>query len=164
MKTLCVRPEWAMPITVGMKTVECRTWRTKYRGDLLICSSARKTDGCVCGSGLCVVSLDSIEPFTKKHLFSAVMEADDMPDDAYAWILTNCRMVEPFPVKGRLNLFEVPDEDIHIIGEPTPELVERYLLPLVHRSKDSTAEDMWLWVYAEMDWPWTSSAEAALNG
>lgn len=152
MKALSVRPEWAIPIVVGMKTVECRTWKTSYRGDLLICSSSKPTDGCVHGHALCVASLDSIEPFKKKHLYDAVMDDLDMPDEAYAWVLSNIRMVEPFPVKGKLNLYDVPDENIQIVGEPSPELVERYIIPLVYRARNSEADEMWQWVYSEMGW------------
>lgn len=38
MKVLSVKQPWAEFIASGRKTVETRTWRTKYRGPLLICA------------------------------------------------------------------------------------------------------------------------------
>lgn len=40
MKALSVQPYWATSILQKTKTVECRTWKTDYRGDLLICASS----------------------------------------------------------------------------------------------------------------------------
>lgn len=41
MKALSVKQPWAALIASGQKTIETRTWPTKYRGALLICSSAK---------------------------------------------------------------------------------------------------------------------------
>ena len=40
MKALSIIPWYAMDILEGYKTVECRTWKTNYRGPILICSSS----------------------------------------------------------------------------------------------------------------------------
>ena len=40
MKALSIQNPYAHIILCGEKTIENRTWKTKYRGDLLICSSA----------------------------------------------------------------------------------------------------------------------------
>lgn len=41
----------------------------------------------------------------------------EMPDKpAYAWLLKDMRPVRPFPVKGRLHLFDVPEEQIEDIS------------------------------------------------
>ena len=40
MKALSVKPPYATQILMFMKTVECRSWKTDYRGDLLICASS----------------------------------------------------------------------------------------------------------------------------
>ena len=44
MKALSVKQPWASCIIDGGKTVECRTWKTSYRGPLLICSSKGDID------------------------------------------------------------------------------------------------------------------------
>ena len=41
MKALSVHPVFAMKIFSKEKTIELRTWKTDYRGDLLICSTQK---------------------------------------------------------------------------------------------------------------------------
>lgn len=115
MKAISIRQPYAHFIMCGKKDIECRSWQTSYRGDLLICASANpKIKNTIPGHALCVARLDSIESFTKDHLDRACMS--DMPDGkAYAWHFTDLRLIEPFPVKGKLNFFEVPNEKIKIL-------------------------------------------------
>lgn len=152
MKALSLRPEWAMPVALGQKTVECRTWKTDYRGPLLICASSKPLDGCIHGHALAVVNLDAIEKFNRGHLWDAMMDFDEMPRDAFAWMLSNAQMVEPFAVKGKLHLYEVDDSLVHVLGKPTRKLVERHYLPLVHRTRNSEADAIWAGVFADMGW------------
>ena len=105
MKALSILPYWAMEILEGYKTVECRTWKTDYRGTIVICSSSRKTHRCIAGHALCLADIVDIVPFKRKHLKDA--EMDVMPDvPCYAWILENIRPIVPVPVKGKLHLWE----------------------------------------------------------
>lgn len=68
------------------------------------------------GHALCVARLDSIEPFKKEHLEGACM--GDMPEGkCYAWHLTDIRAIYPFPVKGKLNFFNVDDSLIKIVDD-----------------------------------------------
>lgn len=88
----------------GTKNIEYRTWDTKYRGDLLICSSANpQVPGTMSGCALCVVELVDIQY--------------DPERDVYEWHLDNVRKIKTFPVKGKLNLFEVDDALIHFADE-----------------------------------------------
>jgi hypothetical protein len=118
MKALTVLQPYAAFIDAGQKTVECRTWRTDYRGDLMICAGARWADGDYMipadkidlyqrGVSLCVVELYDCVPFTKDHVDAAIME--NVPDvPCYAWLLRNVRQIpEPFPVKGKQGFFNV---------------------------------------------------------
>jgi hypothetical protein len=43
-KGLSVKQPWAGFIADGRKTIETRTWKTDYRGPLLICASARRDE------------------------------------------------------------------------------------------------------------------------
>ena len=108
MKALSVHPVYAMCIVTGQKTVECRSWTTSYRGDILICSTAKKEKGTIPGHALGVVTLQDIVPFQRKHLKGAMMD-EYYPED-YAWILTNPRVIKPFPVKGKLSLWTCEHE------------------------------------------------------
>lgn len=128
MKALSLRPYWATEMLCGNKTIECRAWKTDYRGDLIICSSAKREPGCISGHALLICKLVSIEPFTKKHLKQAGME--EMPEKpSYAWILDDMRVIYPVPVKGKLHLFDldiaptvipesITDEELCAIFDP----------------------------------------------
>lgn len=108
MKALSIHPVYAMCIVTGQKTVECRSWTTNYRGDILICSTAKKEKGSIPGHAIGVVTLKDIVPFQRKHLKGAMM--DEYSPEDYAWILTNPRVIKPFPVKGKLSLWTCEHE------------------------------------------------------
>lgn len=128
MKALTVHPIYAMKIVTGIKTVECRTWKTDYRGDILITSSAKKFKGTIPGHVLGVVELVDVVPFKKEHLQAADMIG--MPDvDSYAWILKNPRVIKPIPIKGKLSLWEsgLSYDDLMILPEPKNEEEDKEL-------------------------------------
>ena len=68
MKALSLLPYWAMDILEDYKTVECRTWKTDYRGTIVICSSIRKQHRCIASHALCLADLVDIVPFKKSIL------------------------------------------------------------------------------------------------
>lgn len=104
MKALSVRQPHANRIASGEKPIETRTWTTKYRGDLLICSS-KTGQGEPKGVALCVVELVDIRPMKPSDEEAACVK---IYPRAKAWILENLRpLKEPFPVKGELGLYEV---------------------------------------------------------
>lgn len=121
MKALTVHPAYAMCIVTGQKTVECRTWKTSYRGPVLICSSAKKMHGSIPGHALGVVDLVDVVPFAREHIAPSM--EDGMIYNAYAWILKNPRCIEPLPVKGKLSLWNF-DQDEKIVYLPKPETEE----------------------------------------
>jgi len=110
MKALSIHPYFALEIFFLEKTVECRTWKTSYRGDILICSSAKKFKDTIPGHALCVVRLKDIVPMKKEHLEAALMYEDEYNRNQYAWILDDVRVIKPFPVKGKLSLWECDHE------------------------------------------------------
>ncbi|MBQ3335494.1 MAG: ASCH domain-containing protein [Eubacteriaceae bacterium] len=114
MKALSLRADYAWDVMTLEKTEEYRTWNTKHRGDLLICSTQQKMRGFVSGHALCVVS---------------VTDVTYEPDDGiYTWFLDYRYPVVPFSVKGRQRLYNVDDALIKpaITGESTPEEKEAY--------------------------------------
>lgn len=120
MKALSIHPWYACRIFAGQKTVECRSWKTGYRGDLLICSTAHLQKDTIPGHALCVVNLADIVPFTKSHLADACMKPSDYKDGMYAWILDNLRYIRPIPLKGKLSLWTY-DGDIEYLQKPETE-------------------------------------------
>lgn len=136
MKAISIKPHFAHQILCGTKTTEYRTWQTKHRGDLLICSSAApKEKGTISGHALIVCRLAVVEPLSKRELKQ--IGIDEQPEKPiYGWRLTDFRTIKPFPVKGKLNLFNVDDKLIeyideeHMTGKELDETFNRYFKPL----------------------------------
>ena len=110
MKALSIHPEYAMNIVKGLKTIEVRTWTTRYRGDLLICATAKKGKGLISGHALGVVTLADVVPMKREHAKAAMVSPYEYWGDCYAWILENPRPIKPFPMKGKLSLWECSHE------------------------------------------------------
>ena len=109
MLALSVRQPWASLIAWGEKTVEVRSWRTAYRGPLLIYASGRDVDadGLLLPAGYLIArcELVDVRPLTTADLESACME--ELPDGpCFAWVLADAAEVEPRPAKGKLHLWE----------------------------------------------------------
>ncbi len=108
MKAISIKNPYATSILHGTKTDEYRSWDTKHRGDLLICSSAAPIiSGMLSGYALCVVTLADT--------------TYNAEENVYEWHLTNVREIKAFPVKGKLNLFEVDDSLIQYLNEKKEE-------------------------------------------
>lgn len=123
MKALSVRQPYANMIAYGKKTIEVRSWITTYRGPLLICASVtidrearipfflRARDmfeprGCA----VCTTNLVGVRRLEQADATAAMFDPERWrpSDKYYAWVLENTRLLEePFPVKGKLKLFDV---------------------------------------------------------
>ena len=119
MKALSVRGDYIMQIIEGTKKIEYRTWQTKYRGPLLMCSTTKKVAGAVPGHAICVVNLKSIE-------------WDDF-DEEFHWNIELKDLIEPVPVKGQLKLFNVDDSMITSIEDK--KAWEAKIKPLIYMPK-----------------------------
>ena len=109
MKALSIKEPWASLIIDGKKTIELRTWRTNYRGLIMIHRSG-KNSGMI---GLAEI-MDIIEIESLDH-FRLLRDKHHAPDEfykekLYGWILENARHVELIPCKGRLGLWEPSTE------------------------------------------------------
>lgn len=150
MQAISLRPEWAMPVMLGWKSIECRTWKTDYRGDLLICSSSKPLALTIDSHALAVVELIDIVPFEKNHLEDAFME--EMPEkSSFAWILDNLRWIKPFKQKGKLHLFEVDDSLIEILPDEMSnvECLRTYYEPLMNFGRNEKERLQWEEIVAE---------------
>ena len=118
MKALTLHPYYAGLIFSGKKTVELRTWRTDYRGDILITSSAKKYSGTIPGHALCIAELYDICEMSKDLCQDAGVDWSEIKPafDLYAWKLRNIRIIEPIPVKGKLSLWNYDGTPPKIIG------------------------------------------------
>jgi len=103
MKALSVKDPWATAILTGEKTIELRSWPSSYFGDLLICaSSSPKTENS--GKALCIVKLAGFREMQESDEKASLCDYDGC---SYSWILENVRPIKPFPVKGKLKLYDV---------------------------------------------------------
>ena len=100
------------------KQIEVRTRNINYRGDLLICSSAKPFSfihpaGVTCGLvELCDVK--RVEDFTPYDWELTCIPEDQRPRTGYGWMMRNPRRVVEMPVKGQLGIYNiiVPKGDI----------------------------------------------------
>lgn len=133
MKALSVRQPWALEINDGIKALEFRTWKTHYRGPLLICASSHdpglwvtvealdeqgneieETLPLPVGCAMCVVDLKDVRPMTREDAKEYGIKFSPF---TFAWEIEVLYSVQPDPIKGKLNLFEVPDETITPLEE-----------------------------------------------
>lgn len=123
MKTIAIRHPWAALIADGGKTVEVRSWKTSYRGPLLVVASGKPMqlealDGEVVHLPtqvqVCIVDLLDVRPMTEADAEAACC---DFEPGAYAWHVAHRCDVMPVTHRGRLNLYQTPDDSI----TPLPE-------------------------------------------
>lgn len=139
MKALSLKQPWADLVVDGRKTIELRTWKVSYRGELAIHASQsihleacqgfgldarRKVTGAVIGivELADIIELDEarFEATKDQHLASGYFRAP-----IYGWVLMHPqRLEQPIPVGGRMGLFNVdlilPTQSQNQAVEPEP--------------------------------------------
>lgn len=121
-KALTVKQPWASSLLRRYKTiegvdfaeksVELRKRPTKYRGDVLICSSKTPVISYLdCGASIGLVELYDIKPvaeFTAEDWEnSMIKESKGMKEYSFGWFMRNPRRVIEFPVSGNLGLWNL---------------------------------------------------------
>jgi hypothetical protein len=126
LRALSIRQPWAWAITHGPKRIENRSWRTNYRGLLLLhASKGRNRFRRNCESLAPIIELPEDAAFTRGAIVGVAelvdcVDVESRPELAanpFAdpgsiwWLLQNVRAFsEPIPYTGSLNLFRVPRE------------------------------------------------------
>lgn len=114
MKALSIQPFYATMIAIGAKFIELRTWKTDYRGWLLICSSSAKTKmekkSMVSGHAVAIAELTDIRPFNNDTDRDDAFLYDDETFEGYSWIFDRVVAIKPFPIKGKLHLYDVEQD------------------------------------------------------
>ena len=121
-KALSVRGDFIMDMIAGKKKIEYRTWKTNYRGPILMCSTAKKVAGAAPGYAICVVNLKSIQYFPLEGF--------------YHWNIELANVIKPIHVKGQLKLFNVDDNLIEPISMKEFESEVRPLIYTPRRKKN----------------------------
>ena len=118
MKALSLQQPWAELIASGRKTIETRTWNTKFKGEFYIHASKTinlkaakklKVKNFVTGALIGKARLVDVKKYknskdfqkdNKKHLALAKYKP-------YGYILKNAKRIKPIKYKGALNFFDV---------------------------------------------------------
>jgi len=127
-KVITLKQPWATLVVIGAKRNETRSWSTRYRGELLIHSSAKVPPlgfelsyelpfrryinpgkdlltGFILGS-VTLVDVLPVEGVVKK-IGSEERAFGDYTPGRFAWILENpVRFKEPIPATGSLSIWE----------------------------------------------------------
>ena len=90
----------------AQKRIETRKWYTRYRGDLVICSTKNpKVAGLPLGMAVCIAEVVDCRRMKRTDELAAQCTFEP---GRYAWILGNIRpVIPPFAVKGAQGFFEV---------------------------------------------------------
>lgn len=118
MRCLSVRQPWAQLIAEGTKTIELRTWATKYRGPLVIVAGkarAKKSERSAPwveidgprGAAIAIAELVDCRPATRSDARAACTAP---AEGEWAWVLGEVRPIEPVPQRGKLGLYRVPGD------------------------------------------------------
>ena len=121
-KALSVLGDFIMDMIAVKKKIEYRTWKTNYRGPILMCSTAKKVAGAAPGYAICVVNLKSIQYFPLEGF--------------YHWNIELANVIKPIHVKGQLKLFNVDDNLIEPISMKEFESEVRPLIYTPRRKKN----------------------------
>jgi ASCH domain len=126
LKVIVVRQPWAWLIVHGFKGIENRSWKTRYRGALLIQASAnlparrRFEEDCMLARRR---GAKLPEEFETGGIVGMVQLVDCVTssrskwfEGPVGWVLAKPRRLPFIPLKGRLGLFDPPQEIIRRLG------------------------------------------------
>ena len=131
MKVLSIKEPFATLIARGKKSIETRSWKTKYRGPLYIHASISKIDketlsrtelmdlvgndelsyGCIickCDLVDCIYMTEEfIEDIKKDH---QEYICGYYSVGRYAWVLDNIEIIDKIPTKGKLGIWNYEED------------------------------------------------------
>jgi len=145
LRCLSIHQPWAWLICAGAKQIENRTWKTDFRGTIVIhastsqsvlkdCLSEIKSDSSdfrlddfAYGAIIGLADIVDIQVYGREH------EADVYASGPYCWRLANPRLLKkPIPMIGKLNLFTLDDAMIGKIRAG-----ESYVIDLGSHSREA---------------------------
>jgi hypothetical protein len=130
MRALSLTQPWATAIAIGVKSVETRSWRTSYRGQIAIhaakgfpkhareFASAEHTlrrlpSQLPLGAIIAVATIADVTPTEEIELQVGAIERiyGDYSQGRFGWILKDViSLPESIPCRGALSLWEVPED------------------------------------------------------
>lgn len=97
----------------AIKSIEVRSKKTKYRGELMICSAASpEIHGLLSGVTVGLVELYDVKPvskFTKEDWENTSIPESERSKykNCWGWMMRNPRQVIEHPVKGQLGIYNL---------------------------------------------------------
>jgi len=145
-RALTIRQPFPELILRRRKPYEIRSWRTNYRGPLLIHSAAKIETDCARESGLKpetlmtsafvgVAVLSDVRPYTRadSNLLNQKRAIGGWSPGQFSWVLKKpLRFARPIKATGKLGLFTVPS--------PVARLVRPYLRKLKIQINDADSQ------------------------
>ena len=129
MKAITIKQPFASLIAAGVKEYEFRTWKTKYRGEILI-HAGKSIDkkamekfeeygleypsGCIIAKAVLSDCIEVNDEFRKvlaeknPKVYHSIIKHDEW--EGYGFKLENVEKLEPIPAKGKLSIWEVDYE------------------------------------------------------
>lgn len=111
MKCLTILQPYADLIASKDKTLEIRSWKTNYRGEIVICAGKQNHRNFIDyqtklrGKTLCIVKLIDVIEFQKRHEKRAKLP---YIANHYAWVLDYIKKIPYLDIIGKQGLFEPP--------------------------------------------------------
>jgi len=102
-KAISIKEPWATMIAQGKKTIEVRSWRTKHRGRIILCAS-KNPKGNFAGHAFALANLVDVRPMKRSD---KKMAGNFFRAGWFAWVLESVQTFEPFPIRGKLSLYEI---------------------------------------------------------
>jgi len=128
-KALTIRQPWAELILRGRKPFELRSWRTKYRGPLVIHAAAKvdawdarhfglKPEKLITSAFVGGAILADVRPYTRAdaRLLKKRRAGLGWFPGNFSWVLKKPRRISPVKAKGQLSLFKVPKAAEHRVS------------------------------------------------
>lgn len=118
-------------VVYGRKSIEVRSKKTSYRGDVLICSSAKQVyPGMESGVTLGLVELYDVKPI--KEFTPEDWENTRIPKEkrakitkGFGWMMRNPRRVVEMPIKGQLGIYNLVYTKGEIIQYPRKMVIDK---------------------------------------
>ena len=132
MKVIVIRQPWAWLIVNGFKDIENRSWRTRYRGTLLIQASANLPPRRRLEEDLRFARQRGVKKLPEEFETGGIVGMAELKDcvpnsrskwfqGPIGWVLVKQRKLRFIKLKGQLGLFD-----------PPPRIREQVLEQLVH--------------------------------
>lgn len=97
MKALTLRQPYASLVSLGVKTIETRSWSTRYRGPLAIHAGKRRADG----ADMKRLVGDEVDAWNAWHAAGLVTEDGSLDRMPYGALVAVCQVLDVLPMVPR---------------------------------------------------------------